>query len=761
MLHTRLVLSWRLLTLLFFLSGIPALVYQVAWQRQLTLISGIGNFSVSTIIAAFMVGIGLGSAFGGLLSSTLSHRRAMLCFGLIELSISGFGLYCSQHGLTSTIFPESWFIGPRWKIVIVHLTTLLFPTTLMGMTFPLLVQAIVRHGRRSSDVIGSLYAANVAGSAAGSVLGGFILIPKLGISGAIFFAAILNFIVGALSLIATFTIVSQSQDSSGISDPVNSEDQNCPTIPLWYWYLAYTLSGFNSIGLEIVWFRMVDVATKSTSFTFSIILGIYLTGISAGTFFGNRLIRRYHYPLLIFLIAQFGVVGFTILPVLLIVHSVNSIPFANTLMNYWQSYEPIAVVYLSSKDVMIFYVYLPMFLFLLPTFCMGVSFVSLQDGIQSIREKASLRVGLLQASNIAGCILGSLLTGLFLLSFLKTSGVLQVLFTASLVIFVGSFLLVGYRIISAMLSTLVIVAILCVPKNSMIWERFHGQKESSRLTLIESETGVISLLDEGGRYRVSNNGKGQSYIPFGGVHSKLGITPVIVHGNPQRLAIIGLGSGDTAWAAACLPTEFEMDVFEICTDQWTLLSQHSGKFSDRLLSSLINDKRIHLIPEDGRIGIAKRKEGYDLIEADAIRSNGAFAGNLYSREFFTLCKKRLRPGGIMCTWAPTKRTALTFRSVFPTVIELDGGQILIGCKEKRDINQSQWQQRLQIPEVTTYITPEILRECSDALKSAQLLPPLSEKELEIPVNSDDHPLDEFEIPFPAKKIKLEQTIGSR
>lgn len=742
------VLSWRLLTLLFFLSGIPALVYQVAWQRQLTLLSGIGNFSVSTIIAAFMAGIGLGNAIGGVLSSNLSHRRAMFFFGLVEIAIGGYGIYCSQNGLTSTLFPESWFTGPRWKIVIVHLSTLLFPTTLMGMTFPLLVQALLKQGRRSSDVISSLYAANVAGSAAGSVLGGFFLIPGLGISGAITFAAMMNLTVGALSLMASMVFNHRLVDHSETVDHLSNIHQTRSVVPLWYWYLAYTLSGFCAIGLEIVWFRIVDVATKSTSFTFTIILGIYLTGLSVGTFLGNVLIRRYPYPLPIFLIAQTGVVCFTVLPLLLITHSMNNLPFASTLMNYWQSYEPVAIVYLSRKDVLLFYVYFPMFLFLLPTFCMGVSFVALQDGIQSIREKASLRVGLLQASNIAGCIIGSLITGLLALSFLKTSGVLQILFTAGLLISAGAFFLRGYRMISATLSSLMILAILSVPENSRIWERFHGQYDPLRLALIESETGVISLLNEGGRYRVSNNGKGQSYIPYGGVHSKLGVIPAIVHGSPERLAIIGLGSGDTAWATACLPSEFMMDIFEICTDQWTLLTQHSERVSDRLISSLLQNPKIRLIAEDGRIGIAKRQEGYDLIEADAIRSNGAFAGNLYSREFFNLCRKRLRPGGIMCTWAPTKRTTLTFRSVFPTVLEFDGGQILIGCNEKRDIDLSQWQQRLNNPDVTSYLTSEILRDCMDVLKSARILPPLTGKELEIPVNTDDHPLDEFEIAFP-------------
>lgn len=256
---------------------------------------------------------------------------------------------------------------------------------------------------------------------------------------------------------------------------------------------------------------------------------------------------------------------------------------------------------------------------------------------------------------------------------------------------------------------------------------------------------MISLLDEGVRIRVSNNGKGQSYIPYGGVHSKLGALPSVVHGSPTSIAIIGLGSGDTAWAAGCLSQTMSIDVYEICPDQWRMLQDQNSRSPDSMLSSLISDPRFNIIYQDGRIGVLQNPAKYDIIETDAIRPNGSYAGNLYSIEFYTICRDRLKQGGIMCTWAPTPRTAITFRKVFPHVLEINGGQILVGSNQPFEVNTKLWSQRLNQNAVVSYLGQQIGHECEDGLKLARVLPPLSPAEKAVVPNTDDYPLDEFEI----------------
>ncbi|MFM7316194.1 MAG: fused MFS/spermidine synthase [bacterium] len=745
--HRIRLLPWHLQALLFFVSGIPALVYQVSWQRKLILLSGVGNFSVSTIIAAFMVGIGLGSALGGHLTKSLGRRPSLFCFALVELGIGLAGLATSRFGLEIPIVPHDWYTGRTWQVVLAHLFSLVLPTTLMGMTFPLLTRALVQQGRRSSHVIGTLYALNLAGSALGSLASGFFMMPALGISGTFQLAAFINFSV-ALAAVVSSQISPEGQSTEPDEPEMAQANSTTPAAPLWFWYLSYTLSGFCAIGLEIVWFRMVDIGTKATSYTFSLILCIYLAGMALGTLAGNWLVPRLRSSLRIYLLSQAGVVVFALVPVLVLCRLPQMLPFSDNLTEYWRSYEPMAIASLPWGKLFIFYFYLPMLLFLLPTFCMGLSFVALQDGIQTTRSRASFRLGMLQALNIAGCIAGSLFVGLAGLDWLKSQGVLVLLFSCTLLVMVSALGFRGDRLSAVFAGMAVALSIYLVPPNDLIWQRFHGQTSAARFHYIESEVGVISLLDEGGRIRVSNNAKGQSYIPFGGVHSKLGALPSIVHGNPANIAIIGLGSGDTAWAAGCLTQTTSIDVYEICPDQWRLLQDLSSRNPDQMLRSLTADPRFNIISQDGRIGILQNPGKYDMIEADAIRPNGSYAGNLYSTEFYTICRDRLKPGGIMCTWAPTPRSAITFRQVFPHVIEMDGGQILMGSNQPLELDNPLWSQRLNQANVAAYLGAVISRECLDGLKSARVMPPLSAAEKAISPNTDDHPLDEFEIPQP-------------
>ena len=736
--------TWHWQTMFFFFSGVPALVYQIAWQRKLILLSGVGSFSISTIIAAFMFGIGLGSALGGRLSQSLGRRQSLFCFALVEFGIGLAGLATSRYGLEIPVIPQAWYIGSKWQMVLAHLFSLLLPTTLMGMTFPLLTRALVQHGRRSSRVIGTLYAANLAGSAVGSLASGFLMMPSLGITGTLQLAAFINF---SVALASFFSILNSSEGNTfNLEGPQIVEvDPQKPSVPLWFWYLSYTLSGFIAIGLEIVWFRMVDIGTKATSYTFSLILCIYLGGMSIGTIAGNWLLPRNRNALRIYLISQAGVVVFTLTPLLVICRFPSVLPYSEILTDYWRSYEPRTMKNQTLGKLFFFYFYLPIVLFLLPTFCMGLSFVALQDGIQTTRNRVSFRLGTLQAVNIAGCIAGSLFIGLAGIDMLKSQGALSLLFCCALLVMISAICFRGDRLTASLGGLVVASAVYLVPSNDFIWQRFHGQNNSLRFHYIESEVGVISLLDEGGRIRVSNNGKGQSYIPYGGVHSKLGALPSVIHGSPASIAIIGLGSGDTAWAAGCLSQTMSIDVYEICPDQWRLIKDQNSRSPDSMLSSLISDPRFNIINQDGRIGVLQNPAKYDIIETDAIRPNGSYAGNLYSIEFYTICRDRLKQGGLMCTWAPTPRTALTFRKVFPHVLEIDGGQILLGSNQPLEVNTSLWSQRLKQKDVVSYLGQQIEHECEDVLKLSRAMPPLSPAEKAVVPNTDDYPLDEFEI----------------
>ena len=182
--------------LAFFLSGAAALAYQVAWQRILALQTGVGLYSIAVIVAAFMVGLGLGSHLGASASTRLSRSRALALFAACELAIAAFG------ALSCTLYYDWLYV--RWGSVygeplragFLQFASLALPTILMGMSLPFLTRAMVRDAATASQTIGFLYAINVLGAAAGALATPWIFIRHHGIRTAVLAAVAANVIAG-------------------------------------------------------------------------------------------------------------------------------------------------------------------------------------------------------------------------------------------------------------------------------------------------------------------------------------------------------------------------------------------------------------------------------------------------------------------------------------------------------------------------------------------------------------------------------------
>ena len=291
-----------LLGVAFFLSGAAALVYQVVWQRILTLHTGIGVVSVSLIVAAFMAGLGLGSHLGGVLSARVSPRRALRVFALLELGVGLFAaISCRLYydGLGS--FAAGLYATTAGAAV-AHFTAFLLPTTLMGMSLPFLVRATVRETASASRVIGVLYGVNVLGAATGALLAPWVLIRFLGLPGAALAGAVANLVAAAAALAAGRRTVPVDEAAAKVPSPPPApavEALSPGSFRLWT--LLYALSGFLALSLEIAWFRLMDVGVKSTAYTFGTVLCLYLLGLGAGSLVGGRRAERLARPLEAFL----------------------------------------------------------------------------------------------------------------------------------------------------------------------------------------------------------------------------------------------------------------------------------------------------------------------------------------------------------------------------------------------------------------------------------------------------------------------------
>jgi hypothetical protein len=186
-------------------------------------------------------------------------------------------------------------------------------------------------------------------------------------------------------------------------------------------------------------------------------------------------------------------------------------------------------------------------------------------------------------------------------------------------------------------------------------------------------------------------------------------------------------------------------VFELYAPEHRLLSV-LGRRDDApaKLARFLEDPRFSFRIADGRNAIDRGGRLYDMIEADALWPTSPYAGNLYSLEFFQMCASRLRPGGLVTTWLPTRRVRATFLSVFPYVLELSNGDIAVGSRSPIPIDTELWSERLFDPRNTAYLGRPRAMGVWAQLQGVR--PADRDADPDRPINRDLFPRDEFNTP---------------
>ena len=751
-----------LLGLIFGISGVSALLYQVAWQRILVLHSGVGMYSIAMIVAAFLGGLGIGSYWGGVLSKKFSQFSALRTFALLELGVGLFALM-SPYLFYDLLYQQyPYLFANLWSAGLLHFLLLLVPTTMMGMSLPFITRGTVFDLTVASQTIGYLYGINVLGAALGALLAPWLFIRLFGIDGAIYVGAMGNIFAGLTALILGRFVVPVTQFHQASMKEVESittiEPSNGHSFGLWL--TLYTLSGFVAVSLEIVWFRLIDVGVKASAFTFGTVLAIFLLGLGVGSLAGGTFALHIKRPLKMFLLFQCSLLIYTGLAVSLLVFFPPDWPLYSKLVAYWFEAEGLPLgpdTFGSHPRLMLtLYVGLPCFLYGIPTLLMGLCFGILQRAVHDDPRSSGFKVGILQAGNIVGNVAGSLVAGLLLLNFVGTAGALKFLLGVGLVFVVIGIFFYGSKWGFSLAGGALIAIIYIMPSGDVLWHRLHGLTEMNAM-IEEDAIAVVALSPKGDdSYRLTVNGKSHSYLPYGGIAALLGAGPAIIHPSPKDIAVIGLGSGNTAWAAGSRAETTKITVYEIAAMEKKLLDQLAKKRPSSKLSKLYDllaDSRVKIIAVDGRNALALDDKKYDLIEVDVLRPWTAYSGNLYSVEFYSLLLSKLKSGGIVRSWALGERNRQAFRSVFPYFLELQPGRVLgwgfdatalIGSNEPIPLDVDGWIARLTAPQVRQYLGEEITQQVSRLLRTAQLPSPAS-KPSPIP-NRDLFPRDEFSAP---------------
>ena len=540
-------------------------------------------------------------------------------------------------------------------------------------------------------------------------------------------AALLNIACAASAiLLARAEGARSGQEPARESAPVAEFPRR---FPVRAWAALFAVSGFMALSLEIVWFRMLGVLLKSTSFTFGTLLAVYLGGIGLGAAAGSALAGRVRRPALGFFALQAGAGAYAALSLTAIVALLGRSRWLQWFVAYFGGNDAMdirAVVEqvrgvlgagvrsnAAAPDLVWafvrLYVLLPAALIGPPTFMAGFSFPLVQRAVHTDLAHVGRRVGVLLAANILGSTLGAFVTGWILLDVLGTSGTVKLVFILSAAFGVlavrelTTAKRAGVRRTAVVVTALVAVSVVvAMPGGRLLWARLHGTTPSS-VIVAEDGSGLAVLKAERADFRrvvVVINGLGQSWIPYGGVHTVLGALPAFVHPNPRSAAVIGLGSGDTLFAMAGRPELQRVTSIEIITPQLVTLRELSRSTGYPGVRRILADPRIEYVAGDGRLYLRRAGRKYDIIEADALYPTAAYSGNLYSDAYFRLLRDHLNPGGLAVTWAPTARVARTFATVFPYVWHSQA--IMMGSDAPIEVNGAAIMERLRRPEVMSY-----------------------------------------------------------
>lgn len=743
--------SRQIVVALFALTGFAALCLQVVWQRVISIHGGVDLFSSATVVAAFMAGLGLGNLLGGTLADRLGPNRSILAFAVANLGIGLFGLasiaifYDGYRALAEHVesLPAAFAF---------HFVLLVIPTTLMGLSLPLLTRGLVRGVGEAAPVVSRLYAANTLGAAAGAAVGGWFLLGNLGFDGTVRFASTLNLVAaGAVLLWWRRT----PRELSPRAEPASAFAAGETSARIWPWLALYAATGAAALALEVVYFRLVDGIMRSNSYTFAHVLTLYLLLFGAGAAAASERARRAERPDVKFLWIQFWIGVASLLGVLLLLNAPPLFGLRASLEQYFRGegfiYGFESVTDLRSAMAALFaHVLAPALVMGAPVFLMGYAYPFVAALVLRRDSTLGRHTGALMACNILGNVAGSLLAGFVLLDAFGTAGTLTLL--AALLMSLGVAAAVRgtpvartRRVFSAIVAAAALLALF--PSNERLWSFLHGAPPE-RFELVEERSCVNALVDHGDEEMLHLNAAAQNGYPYDDFHLLIGLFPALLHPAPQRALAVGLGIGATPYGMLLDPRIGEVETVEICAGLHELLTDlgERGATESQLL---LEDPRLDFEAGDGRKRLLTADAPYDVITVDALRPQSGYSGNVYSVEFYELVSSRLARGGLFAQWVPTDRVLASVAQVFPYVVAGVGpgaARFIVASNEPIALDRAKSLARFraqphgELPQTQRaslewYFEHAELRH----VRNGEPAPPVPEDEL----NRDLHPRDEY------------------
>lgn len=647
------------LALATFLSGVAALVYQVLWTRELGLVFGHTVAAVSTVLATFMAGLGLGSALAAGRADRLTPAGRPWVFAGLELGIAACGL---AFPLVREAAPPLGLLLQRAgddapallaaSRLLLSAALLLIPTLLMGATLPVLAARLAPAAARTGSAAGFLYAANAAGAVAGSLAAPLLLLPRLGVRGATAAAAVLN-VAAALVLVATRGLATGALSpppagrakKARIQPKGEAETLGTPLV-----FAVVALSGMAALADEVAWTRVLVLLIGPTAYAFAFVVAAVIAGLALGSAAAAWI--RARRPLaaglaVVQFLAAFASLG--------VVHAVAALPLRVGELVRDNADRMDRLLGLELAGVFA--------LLLAPCLCFGAAFPLAVGALAGRGEAPGRAVGRAYAWNTAGAIAGALLAGFVVLPRWGSRSTL--LAAAAVHALAGVLALVPLRGARRwMLAVGAPVLFAFAAGRAASWDRellaggvykygayrtgipLEDELRSGDLTYYrEGALATVSVKRLGSRLSLAVDGKIDATSAGDMLTQRLlAHVPLLLHPRPERVCVVGLGSGVTAGSALAHPVR-ALDAVEISPEvvEAAALFRHVNR-------DVLSDPRLRVRVADARNHLLAGREQYDVVISEPSNPWMAGVSSLFTRDFFRLARGRLAPGGLFCQW---------------------------------------------------------------------------------------------------------------
>jgi spermidine synthase len=659
-----------ILLLLFFGSGVCGLMYQVLWLRMLALVFGVTVYAASTVLAAFMAGLATGSALADRVVARVG--RPLIVFGIAEILIgvsalltplaldAATGLYARLYPLTGGSLPVLTAARLMTGFVV-----LLVPTILMGMTLPVLSASTLVRGSSFGTRVSALYATNTAGAVTGAVVTGFYLIGAIGIQNSFRLGASINVMVGIISLILARRVDETITPSSVPADTAPGARAAWVPGPRVIGAVV-GISGLVALALEIVWFRTLVQYLAATTYAFTTMLATVLAGIAIGGAIAARLLRT----------RRDWVAALALIQIAASLLVLASAIFLGR--SYAAGWRTGGDVQASAAAI------LPVAILMGLAFPIAIHLTAAGHRRDSPTQLAR-RVGRLYSTNVVGAIVGALLGGFLLLPAL---GARRALIAMAGLYGASALLLVWrhparQRLLAVVAIATVVFGLLAVQVPdpfSAAYARRHGQdmREFWREEGVQTAVSVHASEFRRSLYldglHQANDGPDMVRL-----HRIIGHLPMVLHPAPREALVIGLGGGATPGAVSQYP-DTQVQIVELSDSV-----RKAASFFAHVNYDVLNQPNVRIRVDDGRNFLTLSGEHFDVLTADIIQPVHAGAGNLYSREYFTLVRDALEDGGLALQWIGHRERSQyalimrTFLDVFPHATLWFDGNLMVGA----------------------------------------------------------------------------------